>query len=176
MATQLVVRAQSQTTNSSTSATLHARLLDGLPANVHFVYVNIGAHTSPLMAPPADGSKNESNTSFASIAFEPIVPHLIKPRDGLWTIPAAVSDTTGIALMNKYSDSGVSSSLSESSTVAFGRQCKMNKCKRMVPVVSVDSVLSSIPERLLFWYLKTDMQGHDFRALSSTGTRLRRVQ
>jgi len=51
----------------------------------------------------------------------------------------------------------------------------LTKPAKVVPVLSMRQVLQSIPSQLLVWFLKTDMQNHDFAAVASAGDLLTRV-
>ena len=98
---------------------------------------------------------------------------------------AAVSARSGTATMHLYGRSktfvGASSSLSASkvaeaaghiisSTSKAGAALKLQStAKRVVPLLSMRAVLDAIPSHMTLWYLKTDMQGHDFEAISSVG-------
>ena len=140
--------------------------LDQLPAATNIVLLNIGSNLEPLLPP-------EGNSSVVSIAYEPIVASQIKPHPGLYVVPAAVAAAPGIAMMGVYNTDGVSSSLSRPALKAHWNEAP--KPAKVVPVVSMRHVLQSIQPRLLVWFFKTDMQGHDFAAVSSAGALLTRV-
>lgn len=140
-----------------------------LPPDARYAFLNVGTNVDPIL-PPAD------NSSVVAIGFEPIVHANIPPTQRLFIVPAAVSDTSGISVMRVFpKNKGQSSSLLAASgglsshvdTTAFER--------RFVPVVSMSSVLSGFPANVELWFLKTDMQGHDAKALVSAGRHLRRA-
>ena len=133
-----------------------------LPSTTRRVFINIGSNVDPLLPP-------ESDRSVVSIAFEPIVSSQIAARAGLFVVPSAVSNFSGIGLMGVYNERGLSSSLSKPAW-EFSPQTSP---PRLVPVLSMRAVLGSIPAHIDIWFLKTDMQGHDFVALSSAADLLR---
>ena len=57
----------------------------------------------------------------------------------------------------------------------FGDAPQGSPGTKIVPVVSMTEVLGSVPGDVSTWFLKTDMQGHDFEAVESVGTGLTRV-
>ena len=139
-----------------------------LPTGTLRVLLNIGSNLRPLLPPPND-------TSVVSIAYEPIVASQIPSRERLIVVPAAVSDESGVMSMSILNKNGVSSSLASkhkypSNLILGGAQRSV-----AVPVVTMSSVLGSIREGVAIWYLKTDMQGFDARALAASGSVLRRV-
>ena len=95
-----------------------------------------------------------------------------QPR--VYVVPAAVSDDTGLGMMGYYNHNGASSSLS---VLAVGKAVgnATDRPRIVVPVVTLAAVLASVPPSVSLEYLMTDMQGHDFRALRSAGSALRRV-
>lgn len=137
-----------------------------LPVNVTRVFLNIGSHIDP-MPPP----RNEMNT--VTIAFEPIVGCRIKPRDWLYVIHAAVEADTSIATMGVYNAAQESSSLSAPAMdFKFTQRAQRSV---LVPVISMRTVLSSIPYEVDIWFMKTDMQGHDYNTMVAAGELLGRV-
>jgi hypothetical protein len=140
--------------------------LGQLPEGTRAVLLNIGSNVSPLQ-PPRD------NSSIISIAFEPVVAAHIRAAPGLYVVPAAVGREAGLAMMRVYRADGQASSFHEPAAGASFKQDA--RPSQIVPVVSMSMVLNSIPVELLIWYLKTDMQGHDFTAVASAGPALARV-
>ena len=138
-----------------------------LAENVTRAIINIGSNLKPLL-PPDD-------ERVASIAFEPIVHAQIPPHPRLYVVPAAVSDVAGLSMMGVFNKDGESSSLSQPAQSARWNRGKHRQPERIVPLVSMSTVLSSVPERIQIWLLMTDMQGQDFRALRSASPTLRRV-
>lgn len=137
-----------------------------LPGNVTRVFLNIGSHIDP-MPPP----RNDVNT--VTIAFEPIVGCRIKQRDWLYVIHAAVEADTSIATMGVYNSAQESSSLSAPAmNFQFAQRAQRSV---LVPVISMRTVLSSIPYEVDIWFMKTDMQGHDYNTMVAAGELLGRV-
>ena len=138
-----------------------------LPLSARAVFLNIGSHTSPVLPP---------NNTVVAIAYEPIVHASIAPSAGLYVVPVAVSVRSGFAMMGVHGRYGskASSSLStpnERMRLNVGR----DDPSTIVPVASMSSVLASIPASVDLWFLKTDMQGEDARAVKSSGTLIRRA-
>lgn len=137
--------------------------------NLTTLVLTIGSHIAPLLPPP-DG---------VSVAIEPVVYNQIPPHPNLYIVPAAVSgDGDGVAAMERFAGSIGSqvSSLSDydgnADYSAYYRKIK-GAPLLAVPVISMGGLLASIPPHVTLYALKTDMQGHDFSALSSVGPRLR---
>ena len=143
--------------------------LSQLPKGARFVFMNIGSHTDPVLPP-------NRTSGVISIACEPIVHASIAPSDGLYVLPVAVSDRTGFSMMGLHGGhaSKAASSLSEP-TERMRQSFRKDDPSVIVPVASMSSVLDSIPPSLEIWFLKTDMQGEDARALKSAGAALRRA-
>ena len=161
--------------------------------------INIGSNVDPVVA-------HSAHKDVVSVAMEPVVPHLIRaytyPR--LLIVPAAVSARDGTATMHLYGRSerfvGSSSSLSkpavsmpgvvamgqaDNGTAGFAAETRhalaskklmARSSTRTVPLISMRAVLAAIPPTMKLLYLKTDMQGHDFEAISSVGANLTRAQ
>jgi len=128
--------------------------------------LNIGSNMKPVLAPPHDNSTT-------ALIFEPIVGcALAMKMPRLSVVVAAVSDENSISSMNVYNSAGLSSSLG---TAAAAAPWNANSFLRPVPVIAMRSVLDSIPTDITLWFIKTDMQGFDFRALSSAGRKLCRA-
>lgn len=140
----------------------------GLPSiSSPLLYINIGSNVNPILPPTR-------NTSVGVLVFEPIVPHLIAPRDRQTIVAAAVGSTSGFATMGVYNIGGLSSSLSSPAIGTGRRWAQGNKNTTTVRVFGMADVLHAY-RRHVIWYLKTDMQGHDFNALKSAGHLLRKV-
>ena len=138
------------------------------------IVIDVGANKDPMI-----GRNNQT----ATIAFEPVVhAQLLKaletPRPGnpsgrlhllerrLHVVPAAISPSDAFATMvlNDHDAGGQTSSLS--AVASKGMHVSARTTLR-VPLLSLASVIELIPPRLMFWLLKTDMQGHDAPALKS---------
>jgi FkbM family methyltransferase len=93
----------------------------------------------------------------------------------LSVLNAAVSDKSGIASMIKNNFDGQSSSLAKVTKDDFWNTNKeRGDGKRViVPVITLSSVLNAIPGRVKVSFVKTDMQGFDFVAISAAGQALR---
>lgn len=135
-----------------------------IPANATRVIINIGSHTTPVL-PPSDGTT-------IVLAFEPVVGCRIKPRPRLYIINAAVAAEASLSTMGVY-NTGKSSSLSAAvKSMPFARA---EAPSIIVPVLSIQTVLASVPAAAQIWLLKTDMQGWDCATLVGAGPVLRRV-
>lgn len=142
-----------------------------LPNEIKTVIVNIGSNLDPLLPP-------EDDPTVAAIAFEPIVSCNISHHPRLYVVPAAVSSEDGMALMNVAHQHGVSSSLYEPTKkvhAMLSANTGVAETEKIVPMVAMTTFLNSIPERIDILHIKTDMQGHDYSALSSAGALLRRA-
>lgn len=137
-----------------------------LPANTTRVLLNIGSHITPLRPPKDD-------LSTIVIAFEPVVGCRIRARERLYVVHAAVASSTSFSTMGVYHDNQGSSSLSAPAK-SFDWSKKAQPAV-IVPVIAMRTVLESIPAGVEIWFMKTDMQGHDFDALVGGGHLLRRV-
>ena len=140
--------------------------MDKFPASTRRLVINIGSSFDPIL-PPAD------DDAVSVIAVEPIVHEKIKRTPRLYVLPAAVAAEDGVAMMSILNKGGVSSSLSQPAVRSFWTH---SNGVRLVPVIALRTLLASIPEALGLWYIRTDMQGHDFRTLSSVGDALARAE
>ena len=135
-----------------------------LPSFVDSVLLNIGSSSNPVLPDP-------NTASVLSLAFEPILEVVgkIAAHEKLLVVPAAVSSFDGLRTMRTYNTGGVSSSLGRAATTDFWNDNKTRGDGRqvVVPVLSLKTVLSSLPLRVEVPYLKTDMQGADFAAIES---------
>jgi len=144
------------------------QILD-LPPSVKTVVINIGSNVDPILPQKEDGP------CAISIAFEPIVGHLIKLHPQLYVINAAVSSDHGLAGMRFYNDNGASSSLhlpAKDDSWNEKRVSTNNGKLSIVPLISMHDVIASISSSIDIKYIRTDMQGHDFSAISSVGSEL----
>jgi FkbM family methyltransferase len=94
----------------------------------------------------------------------------------LFVMYCAIGAHAGFAQFNSYNTNGLSSSLSKpaNQTANF---VKTNLAERssIVPVLTLLALLEAIPSNIHIEFLKTDLQGHDYAALLSAGSMLRRV-
>jgi len=144
-------------------------LLD-LPG-VTSVVLNIGSNIDPVMP------KESTGPCAIGIAFEPIVPHLIRTHPQIYVVPAAVVAVSGGSLvsMYTYNQNGVSSSLSKASTTDQFWNNNKNRGdgkSKLVPSLTLETILQSIPVHIDIPYIKTDMQGYDFAAVRAGRTAL----
>jgi len=132
-----------------------------LPSNVSSIILNIGSHKDPIVPGP------NNDECGLSIAVEPIVHSEIEAHPQLHVIPAAISPTTGISTMHVYGDNGgVSSSLAKS--IQFASSDNVGKSNiRLVPTITMNQLLSSVPPHIPINYMMTDMQGYDHAAVKS---------
>ena len=146
------------------------------------VWINIGSHKDPPL--PAAGSPEEAVT--AVVAVEPIVQTAMRingsARGHVHVVAAAVSDAAGFSSMETF-NSGASSSLGEPQPGRWwaqpGAEHRTFGMPRFafVPVLSLEMLLRAVPEELDIALLKTDMQGHDHRAVAAAGrAAIRRVR
>ena len=131
--------------------------------------LNIGSSLDPAL--PAPGS-----IGVVTVAFEPLpdVAAAIPVRPNLVVVAAAVAAYDGLGGMRRYNEGGVSSSLH---TAARRGEWNANTTRGdgarvVVPVLALGKILESIREDVFF--LKTDMQGADFDAVSSVDRKLLR--
>lgn len=137
-----------------------------LPYGTKKVIINIGSNVEPIVP-------REGDFSTHALAFEPIVSELIQPHPQLTVIPAAVSDASGLQTMRVHNERGVSSSLAKpASTQHWNNVPKRDGIEKIVPILSFQDVLDSIPLDIEIAFIKTDMQGFDFKAVSSVGKAL----
>ena len=130
-----------------------AMVLFDLPASIRFVLLNIGCNTDPI-APPANDS------SVATIAFEPMVPHKIQPQPRLFVVPAAIASEPGLATMAPLLG-GQASSLAPIADRHLKRMIQsaeeVRAPPRIVPIVSMNHVLDALDRPdLTLWFLKTE--------------------
>jgi len=159
------------------------------------VWINIGSHKDPPR--PAFGSAEESYT--AVVAVEPVMQTAMRINRTLGggggggggggdegsrvhVVCAAISDAAGFASMETF-NSGASSSLSEPEPGRWwalpGSEHRTHGMPRFafVPVLTLEMLLAAVPAAIDIALLKTDMQGHDFRAVAAARrAALRRVR
>ena len=139
-----------------------------LSAEARTVYLNLGAHITPLLPP-------EDDPTTISIAYEPLAHAQILPRPRLYVVPAAVAAEGGAAIMSNMGESSSLSAPALEGRAIAKRAIFRNytaKEQRIVPVVAMSAVLRGIPPDMTVLFLKTDMQGHDLSALRAAGSLL----
>lgn len=158
------VRQTSQVRGQSEQA---KRMIE-LPIGTKGIIINIGSNIDPIIPGEEDGSTH-------ALAFEPVVSALIPPHPRLSVIPAAVSDASGLSTMHTYNIGGVSSSLANpASSESWNNDPTRDGKAIIVPTISLHHVLESIDQEIDIRMIKTDMQGYDFKAISSVGNFLAR--
>jgi hypothetical protein len=141
------------------------------PPGVRNVILNIGANKQPLLP------RREDGPCTMAIAFEPMVPDIIKPHPRLQVIPAAITSSPGLGTMVYMNNVGASSSLSPPGSKShWNNDPERDGALKFVPILSLRNVLDSIPSDVKIDFLKTDMQGHDFAAISASGDALAQRQ
>lgn len=139
------------------------------PPGIQGTIINIGSNVDPILPRKQDGP------CVMAIAFEPIVPNLIKEHPRLQVIPAAISASPGLSTMTYMNEKGASSSLSEpASSQYWNNNSNRDGAQKFVPTLSFLNVLDSIPVNIKILFLMTDMQGHDFSALKASGDAMAR--
>ena len=116
----------------------------------------------------------QDDPSCVSIILEPVVACKIPPAERMYVVQAAVSANETLSTMGVY-NRGISSSLSPVAKDDWWNTGKRRSPFTIVPVLSLRTVIASIPDRVAIWFLMTDMQGHDFAALANAGDLLDRV-
>ena len=149
--------------------------LDGVDS----VLLNIGSSVDPVV-PEMFLRHNDSYWIYQAnkvktLAFEPISAAKIKPKPWLKVIPAAVSSTPGLQSMYRYNIDGVSSSLHRLKAENLLKEEYYDGTEMLVPVLTLDVIMASIPSFVNIAFLKTDMQGADFEAVKATGKNIRRI-
>ena len=132
-----------------------AAQLSELPPWTEQVIIDVGANTDPIL--PA-----LSDSATLTLAFEPVVHNEIRPSKQLMVVPAAVASADGLRTMGLYHHGMVSSSLSK---VTMSDMPLVGT--RAIAVLALGTVLRAVPPNVTIALLKTDIQGHDFEAISS---------
>ena len=158
-ATQLLDVLKTTASTSSSSSTLN------LPPATKKVVLNIGTNVDPILPQKRDGP------CALTIAFEPIVPEQIPKHPQIMVVPAAVSDRSSLSTMYVYNKNAVSSSLSQANQKSWWNENPGEP--RIVPVVTLQEVLRSIPNDVEITMLDTDMQGYDFQTVASAIAEIR---
>ena len=109
------------------------------------------------------------------IAVEPIVGHNIPQHPQVSVVKAAVSERSGVMSMNVYNDGAESSSLAKPSSSQYWNANAGRGDGRtiIVPVITLSSLISAVPNTTQISLLKTDMQGFDFVAIKEAGSILK---
>ena len=143
-----------------------------LPKGIDTLIINIGSNLQPLLPP-------DDEPSTAAIAVEPIVHCNISRHPRLFVLPIAIAAGNGLAKMEMHNVDSVSSSLVQPVNSVLSLMKEAGKDfvtpARFVPLLAMTDFLQSFPSEAKILFLKTDMQGMDYTALSSAGAALRRV-
>jgi len=167
-----------------------------IPSTVKYLYINIGTSWDPwpgcgvgkgtMSGHEHTGGEDYDPTVFC-IYVEPLtrVTKALVERNLITNssllVHAAVSLYPGLLPFYEYAGvSGVASSLSpvrEHTKTREGNAPYTVGAGQVsaVPVITLKHILDAIPSSIRILQLKTDMQGHDFRALRSAGSSLRRI-
>ena len=179
--------ASTSSSHSSLSSSFSAPALQQLrtqlafPPEVTRVIINVGSSKDPP-SPPDDFT--------AVVAVEPIpATAMAIPRHPLtYVIVAAISNATGFANFFTYNRNGESSTLADlpeaiTKSTHSSKWWAQDKVRPpdvprvlFVPVLTLAMLLEAIPPRVRVAFLKTDMQGFDFTAVSAAGHALRRAE
>ena len=147
------------------------------PSTATHALINIGCNTDPILPPAND-------TSVVALCFEPMVFDKIPPTDRLFVVPVAVADEAGLTSMGFAGGTAQASSLAEIGDKKLYDHLHADERKgkrvvpqkRVVPIMPMRVVLDSLRDDLTLWFLKTDMQGFDYRgALKPAGERLKKI-
>eukprot|EP00986_Skeletonema_menzelii_P001804 scaffold492_cov141-Skeletonema_menzelii.AAC.6 len=144
-------------------------LLD-LPLSVKDVAINVGSNIDPIML-----ADKKYGPCAHNIAVEPIVGYKIPFHRQLSVLPAAVSSMPGVMSMRIYNENGVSSSLAKPAMTDYWNSEESRGDGRLaiVPVITLSSLLNSIPKRINVAFLMTDIQGYDFMAIKEARNTLK---
>ena len=135
------------------------------PPSVKDMVINVGSNLDPILP------SHDLGPCAVSIAVEPVVGCQIQSHPQLHVVHAAISKAAGIASMKVYNKAGVSSSLAKPTTKSgWNSNRKRGDGKLLlVPVITLTSLLESIPQTVRIRVLMTDMQGYDFVAVKAAG-------
>lgn len=141
-----------------------------LPLSVKEVAINIGSNIDPIVL-----ADKKYGPCAHNIAVEPIVANKIPFHRQLSVLPAAVSSQPGVMSMRIYNSNGVSSSLAKPAKTDFwnSKESRGDGKLAIVPVITLSSLLNSIPKRINVAFLMTDMQGYDFMAIKEAKNTLK---
>ena len=141
-----------------------------LPAKgISRIIIDIGANLDPIQSPGNDT---------LVLAIEPVVHAGVRRRPRLLVMPAAVSDSDGVAKMSVYLSRGGASRQEASflSPALHINGVSKTGSQLPVPLLSASRMFASIPKEMSVVLLKTDAQNHDFSIVRATGDALRRVR
>ena len=142
-----------------------------LPKGIDTLIINIGSNKQPLLPP-------DDEPSTAAIAVEPIVYcNISQLHPRLFVLPIAIAAGNGLAKMEVHNGDGVSSSLVKpvDKVLAIMKETGKVAPTRLVPLLAMSTFLQSFPPEAKILFMKTDMQGMDYTALSSAGALVRRI-
>ena len=123
--------------------------------------MNVGSNTQPSLS---------HDPQTVAIAVEPMVGCRIREQRNLHVLHAAVAANNTLAFMQWYNKFGESSSLATATEKAEYTTRYRGK-RKIVNVISLTTLVESIPSTVKLWYLKTDMQGFDLMLRSAADLR-----
>ena len=131
------------------------------PPGITKLWINVGSHVDPPMPPDAET---------AVLAIEPVLKTAaaIEPHPNLYVVTAAISDTPSFAKFTIF-NRGMSSSLAEpvDPNIYWALKDGGYPPFSIVPVLTLDHLIASIPDSIRIELVKTDMQSFDLRAAKS---------
>ena len=131
--------------------------------SIRRVWINIGSHKDPIVPP-------EDETVVIAVEPVPDTAILIPKHPNIFVVCAAIADTPGFAKFSIF-NAGMSSSLAEPAipTVNWAKAAHRGMLPPfiIVPVLTLEQLLSAIPSSLSIDFVKTDMQSYDLRAAKS---------
>mmetsp|Transcript_50693 Transcript_50693/g.108019 ORF Transcript_50693/g.108019 Transcript_50693/m.108019 type:complete len:322 (+) Transcript_50693:166-1131(+) len=159
-----------QIRRSNTLSEEEAPILLDIPKSTKEVVINVGTSIDPILPAP------EMGPCAKCIAVEPIVGHNIQQHKQLSVVHAAVSEKAGVVSMNVYNNGAESSSLAKPSASQYWNANTGRGDGRtiIVPVITLTSLISAVPNSTQISLLKTDMQGFDFVAIREAGSILKK--
>jgi len=154
---------------SSTSEVEETPILLDIPKTTKEIVINVGTSVDPILPAP------EMGPCAKCIAVEPIVGHNIQQHPQVSVVHAAVSEQSGVMSMNIYNNGAESSSLAKPSASQYWNTNTGRGDGRtiIVPVITLSSLISAVPNTTQISLLKTDMQGFDFVAIKEAGSILK---
>ena len=136
--------------------------------SVKQVVIHVGTHKKPLVCGERKGCQ--------AIGFETNVDHFSTPvyqDPRLVMVPAAVTHCPGIAVFNVDKITGGNhGQLGPVSAVTAAKSIS----QKLVPAVTLASILSLIPPHVRISLLKVDARGYDLTVIKSAGKSIERVE
>ena len=163
------IRSNESTQHIETVSEEEAPILLDIPKSTKEIVINVGTSVDPILPSP------EMGPCAKCIAVEPIVGHNIPQHTQVSVVHAAVSEQSGVMSMNVYNNGAESSSLAKPSASQYWNTNTGRGDGRtiIVPVITLSSLISAVPNTTQISLLKTDMQGFDFVAIKEAGSILK---